>query len=118
MGALYDLLKTNGEKYTVFRSALTTLTANKNYPLNATIQLTPLCNLKCKMCYARLEKSDIEKMFEMNVIENYYSTFLKKNIKNLLTYVLDGDNLLRYETKQSIRSHLPRTNVLQKGSLF
>ena len=32
----------------------------KNIPLSGTFELTPRCNLNCKMCYVRMTKQEIE----------------------------------------------------------
>ena len=33
-------------------------------PLSGTFELTPVCNLNCKMCYVRLERGEQEKIAE------------------------------------------------------
>lgn len=33
-----------------------------NIPLGATFELSPVCNLSCKMCYVRMTRNDVEKL--------------------------------------------------------
>ncbi len=61
MSSLYDALKASGGKFEDFRMYLTEKAKLEKNLISAIIQLTPLCNLNCKMCYARMDKADVEK---------------------------------------------------------
>jgi radical SAM additional 4Fe4S-binding domain len=41
---------------------LSEIAYRKEFPLNLTLELTPECNLECKMCYVRLNKSEMTKI--------------------------------------------------------
>ena len=58
MEKLYDVVKKNGD-LSSYAQAVTVLTRRKMHLYTAFFQLTPVCNLKCKMCYARLEPQEI-----------------------------------------------------------
>ena len=59
MGKLFEVAERTGGS-TMAVTLARTLLARKNRELNNVFfQLTPLCNLKCTMCYARMDKKDI-----------------------------------------------------------
>ena len=35
--------------------------ASMQRPINGSLELLPLCNMRCDMCYVRLERSETEK---------------------------------------------------------
>lgn len=37
------------------------VSANKHIPISGTFELTPMCNMKCEMCYVRMSKAEVEK---------------------------------------------------------
>lgn len=55
MGSLFDELKKTNGSIQDFTQIMNMNTRKKRYLQNAFLQLTPFCNLKCEMCYARLE---------------------------------------------------------------
>ena len=60
MDTLYDFVK-KGSDITSYSWAVNKLTKQKRSLYTAFFQLTPLCNLDCKMCYARLDPRDISR---------------------------------------------------------
>ncbi|MDL2295053.1 radical SAM protein [Ruminococcaceae bacterium OttesenSCG-928-D13] len=61
--------------------------ALKHQPLGATFELTPFCNLRCKMCYVRLEKEQAVKIGRMLTADEWISLAddtLKAGTLNLL----------------------------------
>ena len=58
METLYDALKKGGN-LSAYGQALNALTKGKKSLYTAFFQLTPVCNLKCRMCYARLRPRDV-----------------------------------------------------------
>ena len=54
MSVLFDRLKNSNNKREAFGKTLTALGRKENFLSNAYLQLTPLCNLSCKMCYAKM----------------------------------------------------------------
>ncbi len=47
--------------YKALTTELTVWAKIKKFPLNATLELTPYCNLKCPMCYVRLDPASAAK---------------------------------------------------------
>ena len=58
MGLLFDSIKKNNDRSIYFKTINVLTKQNRNL-YAAFFQLTPFCNLKCKMCYARLEPRDV-----------------------------------------------------------
>lgn len=40
--------------------ALISMSASKKIPVNGSIEVSPLCNMNCDMCYVRLSKQAME----------------------------------------------------------
>lgn len=60
--SLYDMLHAvqPDKKFNVFKDALTESTMASRWPQNAVLELLPLCNLNCKMCYVRRTAEEAE----------------------------------------------------------
>ena len=58
MGTLYDAVKQGGD-LSSYGQAVNALTKRNRFLYTAFFQLTPVCNLRCRMCYARLGPRDI-----------------------------------------------------------
>ena len=58
MESLYDAVKKGGD-LSSYGKAVNILTKQKKSLYTAFFQLTPFCNLKCRMCYARLSPKDV-----------------------------------------------------------
>lgn len=59
MGQLYDFVKNANGNTNAYKYGLSMITREKRIPYSLYLQLTPYCNLKCKMCYARMEPEEI-----------------------------------------------------------
>ena len=60
MKSLYDIVREDPNIQT-YTYGLSAKTKKKRHILNAFLQLTPVCNFKCRMCYARMDQKDIDK---------------------------------------------------------
>jgi len=60
--SLYDILHNTSpeRKAEVFKQGMTAITMASRWPQNAVLELLPLCNLNCKMCYVRKEPKEAE----------------------------------------------------------
>lgn len=61
MSELFNKLKASDDKLKTYSQLMTKLKRKECFLGNAYLQLTPLCNLSCKMCYARMVPSEVEK---------------------------------------------------------
>ncbi len=59
-------------------------------PLNGTFELTPLCNMQCKMCYVRLEKQQQEAIHPLLTTEQWLNIARQAREQGLLYLLLTG----------------------------
>ena len=59
MGKLYDIVKSSGGNAKAYLYGITNITRENRIPYTMYLQLLPYCNLKCKMCYARMEPEEV-----------------------------------------------------------
>ena len=60
MSVLFDKLKNDDNQKETFGKIITVLERQSNILNNAYLQLTPLCNLNCKMCYAKMLPGEVD----------------------------------------------------------
>ena len=60
MKSLFDIMKNAEKRIDIMADVLTKITIEKRQLLNVVLQLTPLCNFNCKMCYAKLNQAQID----------------------------------------------------------
>lgn len=58
-------------KWEIADSTRTLRAARMHIPLSATFELTPLCNLACKMCFVRLDQSEMDRIGRMLTAEEW-----------------------------------------------
>ena len=59
MSELYDFVKQNGSDPSCYERAITMITRKKRFLRTVYFQLTPVCNLSCNMCFAKLSLSEV-----------------------------------------------------------
>ena len=59
-------------------------------PLNGTFELTPLCNMQCKMCYVRLEKQQQEAIHPLLTTEQWLNIAEQARARGLLYLLITG----------------------------
>ena len=47
----------------------------QSIPLNGSLELTPLCNLNCEMCYVRLSREEMERQGRLRTVEEWLDSF-------------------------------------------
>lgn len=95
---------------------------NKGVPLRATLELTPLCNLDCKMCYVHLSKQQMENQAVGMLTGKQWIHILQQAIDmGLLEVTLTGgeallhpdfDEILDFLTEKNIRVRLKSNGIL------
>lgn len=70
--------------------------ADKGVPLGGTFELTPLCNMNCKMCYIRISKEEMEKQGRLLTAEEWLSLARQAKEKGMLFLLLTGGEPLLY----------------------
>ena len=61
--------------------ALLRAAAASETPLSGSLELTPLCNMNCKMCYVRLSRAEQERLAPLRTAA--------EGSDNLMPYILD-----------------------------
>lgn len=65
-------------------------------PINAVLELTPLCNLDCKMCFVRLSKEEMEKKGRLRTLEEWKALADEMMKAGTLFVLLTGGEPLTY----------------------
>ncbi len=83
-----------------FEKNLFQLAKERRAPLNGSIELLPLCNLNCKMCYIRLSKSEMEDIGRIRSAEEWLKVGKQMQDAGVLFLLLTGgEPLLHPEFK-------------------
>ena len=65
-------------------------------PINGSLELLPLCNLNCKMCYVRLSKTEMEAQGRMRTWEEWLDVARQMKEAGVLFLLLTGGEPLMY----------------------
>ncbi len=90
-------------------------------PLSATLELTPLCNLDCKMCYVHLTKEQM-RCQKLLPVETWFHLIDQAVDMGMMTAALTGGECLTYPAFREIYLYLQArgvvVNVLTNGLLL
>lgn len=65
-------------------------------PLNGSLELTPLCNLNCEMCYVRLSREEMERQGRLRTVEEWLALGREMQKAGVLFLLLTGGEPLLY----------------------
>ncbi|MGN1168259.1 MAG: radical SAM protein [Lachnospiraceae bacterium] len=65
-------------------------------PIGATIELLPVCNMDCKMCYVRMSAEEQKKEGRLRTVDEWLSIIRQAQEKGLLFVLLTGGEPLLY----------------------
>lgn len=68
----------------------------KKSPINGSLELLPLCNLNCKMCYVRLSKAEMEAQGRLRTWEEWLDVARQMKEAGVLFLLLTGGEPLMY----------------------
>ena len=68
----------------------------RNIPMNGSIELLPLCNLNCKMCYVRLTREEMEAQGRLYTVEEWINVAKEMKKAGVLFLLLTGGEPLIY----------------------
>ena len=68
----------------------------KNTPIDGSLELLPLCNLNCKMCYVRLSKAEMEARGRLRTWEEWLDVAHQMKKSGVLFLLLTGGEPLMY----------------------
>lgn len=87
--------------------------ATKNgVPLSGTFELTPLCNMNCKMCYVRLSKQEQEAMGSLHTAEEWIALAKEAREAGMLYLLLTGGEPFSHPQFQQIMTQLHQMGFL------
>lgn len=69
---------------------------DKRVPINGSIELLPLCNMKCDMCYVRLSHEEMKKKGRMRTADEWISLAKEMRDAGVLFLLLTGGEPLIY----------------------
>lgn len=123
--SLFDAMKQNGvpdkERSAFLFSYLQSKARREGIPLHGTLELTPHCNLDCKMCYVHLSQKQYPESSLLSV-ETWISLIDEARKKGLMSISLSGGECLTYPGFDDVYMHLYqhgiRTSVLTNGLLL
>lgn len=73
------------------------VSAKKHIPVSGTFELTPMCNMKCEMCYVRMSKEDVKKSGRhLRTKEEWVSLAQEAKEKGMLFLLLTGGEPFLY----------------------
>ena len=70
--------------------------SGQRIPINASIELLPLCNMNCDMCYVRLSRAEMEKQGRLRTAEEWLSVARQMRDSGTLFLLLTGGEPLIY----------------------
>lgn len=68
----------------------------RGVPLGGTFELSPLCNMNCKMCYIRISKEEMEKQGKLLTADEWLSLAKEAKSKGMLFLLLTGGEPFLY----------------------
>lgn len=87
----------DAEKTYQLREYLQAVARERNIPLHGTFELTPLCNLNCKMCYVHLSESQLEQSGEKLLTVDQWKHIMEQAVDaGMVTATLTGGEALTY----------------------
>lgn len=92
-------------------------------PIHGKFELTPLCNLSCKMCYIHLTKGQVDKQAQQLLTVDEWKRIIDEAIDaGMLTAMLTGGEVLTYPGFEEVYTYLQergiRTTVKTNGVLL
>ena len=112
---------TDFRRYQAVRNYMNFRAREKDIPVSGVFELTPLCNLDCKMCYVHLEKSQLRNAELLS--SEKWKEIISQAVSNGMMYAkLTGGECLTYPKFKEIYLYLRNlgveTAILSNGVLM
>lgn len=91
-----------GQRYRAMNQYLSMKARYKNVPMSGTFELTPLCNLNCKMCYVHLSKNQLPEGKGLLSIEGWKSILRQAVEAGMMYATFTGGECLTYPGFQEL----------------
>lgn len=86
--------------------------ADKRIPINGSLELLPLCNLNCKMCYVRLSRREMEQQGRLRTAEEWLELGRQMVQNGVLFLLLTGGEPLLHPEFQKIYLGLKQMGLI------
>lgn len=111
-----------GQRYAALKRLLIAKTRQYKTPLTASFELTPLCNLNCKMCYVRLDPKQMNESGRPLTAKEWIALAQEAKAMGVHNIRLTGGEALLREDFQEIYSSIHEmgiyVDVLSNGTLI
>lgn len=94
------------EKYLIERAAC------KNIPLNASLELLPVCNMNCDMCYVRLSREEMKRQGRLRRADEWLALADQMKAAGTLFILLTGGEPLLYPGFREIYMGLRKMGMI------
>lgn len=96
---------------TVERMLMNNAKAN-GIPINGSIELTPLCNMNCDMCYVRMSKDEMERQGRLRTAEEWLEIGAQMKDAGVLFLLLTGGEPLLYPQFKEVYLRLKQMGMI------
>ncbi|MFQ6793986.1 MAG: radical SAM/SPASM domain-containing protein [Thomasclavelia sp.] len=84
----------------------------KHVPINASLELLPLCNMNCDMCYVRLNKSEMEKQGKLLTSDQWLEIAKQMQKAGTVFVILTGGEPLLYPEFKKVYLGLKKLGMI------
>ena len=84
------------ESYNIYEKVLINRAFQKGIPLSASFELSPLCNMNCRMCYVRLSKEEMKEKGRLRTAREWLELAHQMRDAGTLFIILTGGEPLLY----------------------
>src|SRR5699024_7109155 len=86
--------------------------ARRQNPVNGSMELLPLCNMNCEMCYIRLNKKEVEEQGGLHDVEEWIQLGNEMAEAGVLFLLLTGGEPLMFPGFQRLYQELKRLGMI------
>lgn len=86
--------------------------ASKQQPINGSLELLPLCNMSCDMCYIRMNRSEMEKKGGLRTADEWISLGREMQKAGVLFLLLTGGEPLLFPDFKKLYSELKQMGMV------
>lgn len=88
------------------------LASKKRVPIGGSIELLPLCNMNCDMCYVRLTKNEMEQQGHLRTLEEWIPLVDQMKAAGVLFLLLTGGEPLLYPDFKELYLYLKKIGMI------
>lgn len=96
----------------IISSYLSSMASKKQIPINGAFELSPICNMDCKMCYIRMTSKEIENIGRLRTVEEWLNIAKIAKQKGMLFLLLTGGEPFLYDGFKELYIELKKMGFL------